>query len=125
LVLQGETYDWEGQFGSLNNEVDIYQEDYDSDEEDCKLYDQLLRDIGVDQTFPDSGQDAFSEGMSHCTNHSIIQVCILGHTSSVVPRFVKYASMKKSVKFNRQSTFSLPTLLDCAYGLTLLFQTQA
>jgi hypothetical protein len=26
LVHQGDTYDWEGQFGSLNNDVNIYKE---------------------------------------------------------------------------------------------------
>jgi hypothetical protein len=40
---------------SLNNDVNIYQEDYDNDEEDDELDDQLLRDIGVDLYFPDSG----------------------------------------------------------------------
>jgi hypothetical protein len=42
MVQQGETYDWASQLGSQNNDVDIYQEDYDSDEEDDEVGDIAL-----------------------------------------------------------------------------------
>jgi hypothetical protein len=29
---QGEMYDWEGQFVSQNDDIDVYQQDYDSDD---------------------------------------------------------------------------------------------
>jgi hypothetical protein len=33
LIVQCEAFDWEDQFGSQNNDVDVYQPDYISDEE--------------------------------------------------------------------------------------------
>jgi hypothetical protein len=51
LIQQGETYDWEGKFGSRKNDVDIHQPEHDSDEdglEDDEMYDMLLRDLGLD-----------------------------------------------------------------------------
>jgi hypothetical protein len=50
LIAQGETFDWENQFGSQNNDVEVYQPDYDSDEEgveDEESDDALLHDLGV------------------------------------------------------------------------------
>jgi hypothetical protein len=60
LVEQGETYDWEEQFGSKDNNVHVFQPDYDSDDEgggleDDAMDDQLLRDLGVDRVTPATG----------------------------------------------------------------------
>jgi hypothetical protein len=53
LTQQGEMYDWEGQFGSQNNNVDIHQPEYDNDKYGLEDYEMntLLRVIGVDQLY--------------------------------------------------------------------------
>jgi hypothetical protein len=61
LVEQGEVYDWEEQFGRKDNTVNVFQPEYDSDEEGGGLEydaidDQLLWDLGVDRATPDTGQ---------------------------------------------------------------------
>jgi hypothetical protein len=66
LVEHGEMYDWEEQFGSKDNNVDVFQPEYDSDNEggglkDYAMYDQLLRDLGVDCVTPDTGHDGATE----------------------------------------------------------------
>jgi hypothetical protein len=53
-------YDWEEQFGSKDNNVDMFQPEYDSNDEgggleDDAMDDQLLRDLGVDRVTPDTG----------------------------------------------------------------------
>jgi hypothetical protein len=60
LVEQGETYDWEEQFGSKDNDVDVFQPEYDSDDEgggleDDAMDDQILQDLGVDCVTTDTG----------------------------------------------------------------------
>jgi hypothetical protein len=60
LVEQGEMFDWEEQFGSKDNDVDVFQPDFDSDHEgggleDDAMHDQLLWDLGVDCVTPDTG----------------------------------------------------------------------
>jgi hypothetical protein len=60
LVEQGEMYDWEEQFGSKENDVDVFQPEYGSDNkggglEDDAMDDQLLQDLGVDCVTPDTG----------------------------------------------------------------------
>jgi hypothetical protein len=60
LVEQGDMYDWEEQFGSKDNDVDVFQPEYDSDDEGGGLEDDamdnhLLWDLGVDCVTPDTG----------------------------------------------------------------------
>jgi hypothetical protein len=60
LVEQGGTYEWEEQFGSKDNDVDVFHPEYDSDNEgggleDDAMDDQLLRDLGVDRVTPEPG----------------------------------------------------------------------
>jgi hypothetical protein len=48
LIQQGETFDWGGQFGSQNNDVDVCQPDLDSNAkgvEDGEVDDVLLHDL--------------------------------------------------------------------------------
>jgi hypothetical protein len=59
-VEQGETYDWEEQSGSKDNDADVFKPEYESDDEGVRLEDdpvddQLLRDLGVDRVTPDTG----------------------------------------------------------------------
>jgi hypothetical protein len=61
MKCQGETYDWEGQFSSQNNNFDFYQQDYDS--EDDKLDDLLLRNLGVDRSILGSDQETLRKGI--------------------------------------------------------------
>jgi hypothetical protein len=60
LVDKGEMYDWDEQFGSKDNDFDVFQPKYNSDDEgsgleDDVMDDQLLRDLGVDCVTPDTG----------------------------------------------------------------------
>jgi hypothetical protein len=60
LVKQGDTFDWEEQFGSKYNDVDMFQPEYASDEEgggfeDEARDDHILRALGVDHLTPDKG----------------------------------------------------------------------
>jgi hypothetical protein len=63
LFEQGETFDSEEQFESKENDVDLVQPEYDSDEEgggfeDDAMDDQLLWDLGVDRVTPDTDHGA-------------------------------------------------------------------
>jgi hypothetical protein len=53
-------YDWEEHFGSKDNDVDVFEPEYDRDDEgggleDDVMDDQLLRDLGVNRVTPDTG----------------------------------------------------------------------
>jgi hypothetical protein len=55
-------YDWEEQFGSKDNDVDVFQPEYDSKNEEGGMEDdamdnQLLLDLCVDRVTPDTGHD--------------------------------------------------------------------
>jgi hypothetical protein len=70
LVEQGDTFDWEEQFGSKDNDVGMFQPEYDSDDDgggfgDGAMDDQLLRDLGVDRLIP--GTDHGGPTIEHGT----------------------------------------------------------
>jgi hypothetical protein len=78
LVEQGKMFDWEEQFGSKDNDVDLFQPEYDSDEkgvgfEDDAMDDQLLQDLGVYHVTPDTDHGAPSAAIGPLcqpVNHS-------------------------------------------------------
>jgi hypothetical protein len=88
LVEQGETYDWEEQFWSKDNDVDVFQPEYGSNYEgggleDDAMDDQLLRDLSVDHVTPVTGHGG---------------VWTLAQTSSAVKSYFRFAIMRSGVR---------------------------
>jgi hypothetical protein len=80
FVEQGEMYDWEEQFGSKDNDVVVFQPDYDSNDEeggleDDAMDDQLLWDLDVDRVRPDTGHGgltAVNGSLCQSVHHSCL-----------------------------------------------------
>jgi hypothetical protein len=90
----------------------------------------VLHDLGVEWSILDSEQDTFRKGdgpLCQPIHHSSLDFGAHIKRRAKLCQVWEYEgrSMKEGVKYNHQSTFALPTLLDCAHGLTLLMQIQA
>jgi hypothetical protein len=103
LIEQGEIYDWEEQFGSKDNDVDVFQPEYDSDNEggglkDDTMDDQLLRDLGVDRVTPDTGHGgptAANGPLCQPVHHSCLN---FGANVKRRAKNIRFVSMRSGVR---------------------------